>query len=159
MNPDKRVLIVDDDEAIRNLLGAVLRKRSLTVEMAPDGRHALDRLTAGERYDLILLDLMMPNLDGAGFLAHLSALPLEVRPMIVLITASHDADFDRVDQRMVAGLVRKPFDIFELADLVEGSIESSRRERGLSPGVPALEPLDNEPRVSPSILIKRTGDS
>ena len=65
-----RVLVVDDDRASRELLGALLVDDGQLVELAADGEIALARLEAGEpRIDVALLDWLMPKLDGFGLLA------------------------------------------------------------------------------------------
>jgi CheY-like chemotaxis protein len=60
----KRILIVDDDDHVRKLEQAILERPGYEVSSASSGREALDRLAAGESYDLIILDVMMPEMDG-----------------------------------------------------------------------------------------------
>ena len=61
---DKKILIVDDDPNIREVLAVLLGSDSYDVEAAEDGKQAVDRVTGGGHYDLIILDIMMPNMDG-----------------------------------------------------------------------------------------------
>ena len=61
--PDARILVVDDDNAFRNLYAAILRFDGYHVEMAADGADALERLATG-RFDLVFTDRQMPVLDG-----------------------------------------------------------------------------------------------
>lgn len=63
MSPEKRALVVDDNEVNRLLAGRLLTKAGWVVEMAEDGSQALDWL-AGNRADLVLLDISMPGLSG-----------------------------------------------------------------------------------------------
>ena len=65
--PGIRVLIVDDDRDIREALGEILADDGFAVEAAWNGETALDRLEAGFRPDVIILDLMMPVMDGLTF--------------------------------------------------------------------------------------------
>jgi CheY-like chemotaxis protein len=82
--PD-RVLVVDDDEAVRAIVSAFLRESDIEVTCASDGAEALQRLHAGEAPDLVLLDLCMPNVDGWRVLAALRAdEELKTLPVIVL---------------------------------------------------------------------------
>jgi two-component system OmpR family response regulator len=122
------VLVVDDDPSIRNLLSAVLRRRGLDVDVAANGEEALAALHR-QPYRIVLLDLMMPNVNGQSFLAMLSSWPMDRRPLILVVTASDEADLRELDRGLVAGVIRKPFDIFEVADLVRSCAE---REPGQS---------------------------
>src|SRR5438445_438176 len=81
----KRVLVVDDDATIRELLGSVLKNRDLVIDLAADGREALDLLKQ-HSYSVVLLDLLMPNVDGFGVLAGLdTSLSL---PVVLVITGA-----------------------------------------------------------------------
>jgi len=71
----KRVLIVDDDAVIRELLCAILRQRDLVVDEAADGQEALELLKENI-YSVVLLDLLMPNVDGFGVLEGLTSSPV-----------------------------------------------------------------------------------
>ncbi|MFT3764202.1 MAG: response regulator [Minicystis sp.] len=83
------VLVVDDDEDIRQCLRELLADEGYTVETAVHGRQALDVLNRGERPCVMLLDLMMPVMDGVELLAHLRAHPdLAAIPVVVVSAAS-----------------------------------------------------------------------
>jgi CheY-like chemotaxis protein/anti-sigma regulatory factor (Ser/Thr protein kinase) len=81
-----RVLVVEDDEATRAVLGEMLAREGCTVDMAGDGQAALDRVGQATP-DLILLDLMMPRMDGFQFLEALRARPGGAGLPIVVLTA------------------------------------------------------------------------
>jgi DNA-binding response OmpR family regulator len=66
-NPGKDVLIVEDDDSIRNLVALALSRAGLTCDTAEDGVFAVEHLTE-KRYSVLLLDMSMPRLDGAGVL-------------------------------------------------------------------------------------------
>ncbi len=87
----KKVLVVDDDLYIRELYEEVLRDEGFTVESAVDGEEGLKKLQQGG-YDLVLLDVMMPKLDGLGVLDGLQKNPpKEKNGAIVLLTnLGHD---------------------------------------------------------------------
>lgn len=134
---EQRILVVDDDQAIRNLLCAVLERRGLDVDFAENGAEGLVRL-AERPYAIILLDLMMPLVDGHQFLERLRDMKLEPRPVVLVISASDESDFRKLERGSVSAIIRKPFDIFELADLVGACIgSSSDRSRGDSEATPA----------------------
>ena len=76
-----RVLVVEDDDDVRRSVCGILRYGGYEVTEATDGREAIDRLH-GEGFDVLLLDLFMPNVDGAGVLDS-----LESDPVIILHSA------------------------------------------------------------------------
>jgi two-component system, OmpR family, response regulator len=124
---ERTVLVVDDDPSIRNLLSAVLRRRGLEVDVASNGEEALDALRL-HSHRIVLLDLMMPHVNGQGFLTLLTSWPAERRPLILVVTASDEADLRELDRSLVAGIIRKPFDIFEVAELVRACAERPQGE-------------------------------
>jgi CheY-like chemotaxis protein len=87
-----RVLVVDDEEDIRSMLGIVLSTEGWDVDEAADGREALLRCAAG-RYDLVVLDLRMPELSGLEVAHHLVAGGFDGR--LVLFSAFVDDDVER----------------------------------------------------------------
>jgi CheY-like chemotaxis protein len=132
---DKRILVVDDDPAIRTLLFTILRRRRLPVDMAKHGSEAMDRI-AHCNYALILLDLMMPMMNGWEVLEKITAMDPAKRPAVILMTAgSEPRDFD---PDIVIGSIRKPFDVGLVYDTVIGciSVLAPRLQR---PGCPPAE--------------------
>src|SRR5213593_2666923 len=117
----KRVLIVDDDAVIRELLGTLLRQRDLTVDEASDGREALELLKEN-LYSVVLLDLLMPNVDGFGVIEGLTS-----SPVVLVITGADRALVKQLDPKKIHGVVRKPFDSEELANLVVACAEIRSR--------------------------------
>lgn len=113
-----RVLIVDDDEQIRHLLTVVLERAGIRTEIAKDGAQAIEKIHA-TRYDLVLLDLMMPRVDGFEVLRCLDSLPKK-RPAIVVVSASPASE--RVDRTCVQEVIDKPFDIAGLLATVRRSL-------------------------------------
>src|SRR5947207_2664942 len=87
----KKIMVVDDDLYIRELYVEVLKDEGYTVESAADGEEALNKLKLGG-YDLILLDIMMPKLDGLGIMDALSKNPPTTKngPIILLTNLDHD---------------------------------------------------------------------
>jgi CheY-like chemotaxis protein len=85
----RRVLIVDDNEDVRQILSWRLRRAGFDVSGAPDGRTGLALLRAGH-WDLVLLDLLMPEMDGFEFLAAVQTDPL--KPPVVVITQYDDPE-------------------------------------------------------------------
>jgi CheY-like chemotaxis protein len=109
--PALRLLVVDDDEAIQRLMGAIFIRRGVTVDSAADGAAALD-LLRHEHYDAIVLDLMLPGTNGFDVIRELKATDPELLDRTIILTAASNhtlRDFD--DGRLVRRLIRKPFDI------------------------------------------------
>jgi CheY-like chemotaxis protein len=109
----KRILLVEDDEIVRRAIQMVLEWEGYHVECASNGQEALDMLRAGARPGLILLDVMMPVLDGGQFREEQKRDPaLASIPVIVVSAASFAASVDAVS------LVRKPFEVEELLNAI-----------------------------------------
>lgn len=87
----KKVLIVDDDLYIRDLYEELLKGENHSVESAKDGEEGLKKISEGG-YDLILLDIMMPKLDGHGLLVKLKENPPKKSngPIIILTNLAND---------------------------------------------------------------------
>jgi class 3 adenylate cyclase len=85
------VLIADDNEDIRNILAGQIKRQGHTVTLAENGRQALERVRA-QPFDLLLLDIMMPEMDGYAVLTHLKADPSLRHLPVVVISAVDDLD-------------------------------------------------------------------
>jgi len=110
-----RVLVVDDDESIRELVNMALSDEGYEVVMAAEGSLALE-LIRTRPPDLILLDMRMPDMDGGEFAEAYRQLPGQRAPLIVL-TAARDAA-DRAAQLEADAFLPKPFDLQALLDVV-----------------------------------------
>lgn len=122
MKSEKRILVVDDDDAIRALLSTVLKRRGLRVDTARNGVEAVARL--GEcRYSLLLLDLMMPLMSGYQVLEHLADESAATRPLVIVLTAGLEPR--SFDTTFVVGTIHKPFDVEILVDTVMGCLKVS----------------------------------
>jgi CheY-like chemotaxis protein len=114
MTERSHILVVDDDPTMRDVLSELLVDDGYQVSTAVHGREALDRL-AGGAVDLILLDMLMPVLDGWGFAQAYQQLPGPHAPIIV--TAATDAA-GRARQIGAAAACGKPFDFDRLLGLI-----------------------------------------
>ena len=112
----RSVLIVEDNLALRESLAGLLAARDIAVESVGDGLDALDRLEAGLRPCLILLDLQMPGLGGRTFL-RARRLDAEIRAIPVVAVSSQPVGFD-VRQFNVVGVIPKPVDPQRLRKIV-----------------------------------------
>jgi len=123
----RRVLVADDDQSIRQLVSTIVRRESFTVDAASDGLEAIKLLKKHE-YAVVLLDLMMPRLDGFGVIQWLKQNPPLIKPIVIVITAYADQRFKEVDSELVSGVLRKPFEVAELGDLVRACVNGFTEE-------------------------------
>lgn len=108
---DASILIVDDEEANRDILSRRLIKEGYTVATATGGREALEMLRVAN-YDLVLLDVMMPGVDGYEVLARIKAEPLLHGTHVIMITALSDkTSVMRCLELGAADYVGKPFEL------------------------------------------------
>ena len=98
-NRTPRALVVEDDEITRLMVGRLLRGEGWQVDEASNGKRGLERL-AENRPDLILLDLLMPEMDGFEFLARLRGAPVHEGIPVIIVTA---ADLSVEDKRRLNG--------------------------------------------------------
>ncbi len=121
--PPRRVLVVDDDHQIRDLVAVMLLEEGFEVAAAANGAAALERL---REYgpDVILLDMQMPVLDGLGFAERYRRLPGPKAPIVLFSAAGPERWATEVGAHAV---IEKPFDLDTLRDLV-GRIAQLERE-------------------------------
>src|SRR2546427_3770122 len=124
---EKRILVVDDDDAIRTLLLTILRRRGLSVDTARHGAEALELLDRC-RYSVMLLDLMMPRVNGWQVLEQIGKYEPSLRPVVVVLTAGTEPR--DVDPNLVAGSIRKPFDVELLLDMITACLSCARPGQG-----------------------------
>ena len=114
----KKILVIDDDLAIRVLLQAVLRRMKFDVELAEDGAMGLERVRQNGTFDLILLDLMMPRLNGYEFIEKIGEELPEQRPHIIVFTAAGRRGVDKIPPDAICASILKPFDLEKFIDLI-----------------------------------------
>jgi len=135
------ILVVDDDPDIRQTLAEVLCDGRRRVAMARDGYEALETLDGFERPCIVLLDLMMPRMNGLEFLEHLSR-QANLDGISVIVMSANDG-LRREAQRhaTVRATLKKPFDFDGLVSLVgAGQAEPSRSssDRGMTVSLAGL---------------------
>jgi len=130
-----RVLIVDDDPLIRSLLRKVVERGDLDADEACDGVQCLDLLDRN-RYDLVLLDLAMPRLNGFDVVLRLRR--RTERPAVLVLTSLPSSTFLDLDPDVVHCVIRKPFDISVLAEIIASTATAMRDAGGMPSVVPAV---------------------
>jgi CheY-like chemotaxis protein len=126
----RRILVVDDQASVREVLHDALSDAGADVGIAADGPAALAS-AASQRPDLILLDLAMPGMNGWEVLEALSGAPATAGIPVVLETSSEDfRSFDRARQRGVAAFISKPFRLGEVVETCRRVVEGARPLQG-----------------------------
>lgn len=120
-----KVLIVDDEDVIRQMVGRVLKYMAIESDGAENGFQALEKLKAG-RYDIIIADIRMPNMDGMELL---KIARMEHSNIDVIIMTGHAAKYSYVDvvEAGAADFINKPFSVEEL----KAKMERVLRERAM----------------------------
>ncbi len=122
-----RILLVDDEESIQTLLAYPLRKDGYEVAVAGDGREALDMFGA-QRFDLVVLDVMMPQLDGIEVCRRLRT---RSQVPIIMLTARDD-EVDKVLGLEIGAddYITKPFSVREFRSRVKAALRRTRMAGG-----------------------------
>jgi two-component system OmpR family response regulator len=138
MNP--RLLLVEDDESIRAIAHLSLeRLGGWSVVDAPSGEDALRMLTAGESFAAIVMDVMMPGLDGPATLRRLQDDGLLAGTPVVFLTAkAQRAERERLSALGADGVIAKPFDPLSLPEQLRALIH--QQVVGDSPPLPSVSP-------------------
>ena len=116
-----QILIVEDDADVRDTMVQVLESEGFSVCATRDGREALDVLRAGLRPGLILLDLMMPVMNGWQFRAGTERDP-ELASIPVVLVSALDPGTERTASIAAAGFLHKPFDLDDLLGVVQRAV-------------------------------------
>lgn len=114
----RRILVIDDDLAIRVLLQAVLKRMKFEVDLAEDGATGLEKVKNNGTFDLILLDLMMPRLNGYEFIEKIGHDFPDHRPHIVVFTAAGKRGVDKIPGDAVCNSILKPFDLDKFIEII-----------------------------------------
>lgn len=133
-----KILVVDDDRLVRESIGRVLGDEGYTVEYAVDGNMALE-MVGSARPDAILLDVMMPGMNGREFLKALREDLDDTELPVVVMTAVHGIDTNRVFG--ATDVVHKPFDVEELLNKVALAVFRSRADEELPSSPIPMDPV------------------
>jgi CheY-like chemotaxis protein len=122
----KKILLVDDDE-IQLALSEMLLKKKYEIVIARSGKEALERLCHGLAPNLILLDIVMPNMDGWETFGRIKAISLlhEV-PIIFLTSITEKTEMERAHQIGAADFITKPFEGKDFHKRIKEAIEKNK---------------------------------
>ncbi len=144
-----RILVVDDEPMVRDTLGQVLADEGYVVDVAADGADALDRLHAA-RPDVILLDLMMPGMNGRQFLSALRDQSQFSSVPVLIMTAVHGLEIN-LNSIGASEVVEKPFDVDDLLNKVALAVYRSRDSADPPTPIPTPEP--DPPEVDRGVVL------
>lgn len=125
----RRILVIDDDLAIRVLLQAVLRRMKFDVSLAEDGAAGLEMLAGAGPFDLILLDLMMPRLNGYEFIEQIGKRYPDARPHIIVFTAAGRRGVEKIPPNSVCSSILKPFDLDTFIDIIGECLDDHGKKK------------------------------
>jgi CheY-like chemotaxis protein len=126
----RRILVIDDDLAIRVLLQAVLKRMKFEVELAEDGAVGLEKVRHDAPYDLILLDLMMPRVNGYEFIEQIGRDYPGQRPHIIVFTAAGKRGVEKIPADAVCNSILKPFDLEKFIEMIAECLQGPHDGHG-----------------------------
>ena len=118
-----KVLIVDDDDGIRSLLSAVCKRVGYDCDNAEDGSVAIQKIKSSN-FDVVLLDLMMPKVNGYQVIEELRA--MEQRPEVIVVTAQGVKTTAGIGDGVVRAVIHKPFDLDDVTSLLITAVQEAR---------------------------------
>ena len=122
------VLVAEDDPSIRALMATAFRRRKVQLAMAANGIEALEQLQSQE-WLVLVLDLMMPEVNGWDVIAWLAANPERKPRTVIVVSATDRALLQDLDTSVVNAVIFKPFDIMQLSAYVKASCELPHPDR------------------------------
>lgn len=147
----RRILVIDDEPAIADLIRAVLSRRGYQVVTSEGGEDALQEAMTGG-YELVISDYAIPGLNGLEFARRLNCIQPETRVLIVSAFLDYWTVEELESEPNVVGLVRKPFDIFELSCRVDEQLGMASPHGSSGPLDPAAQRADlADPEIAESI--------
>ncbi|GAC1433412.1 MAG: hypothetical protein NVSMB68_05920 [Thermoanaerobaculia bacterium] len=155
-NEKTSILVVDDDAPIRKLLERVAMRAGFDVDCARDGFEALQMLQAKE-YSIAIIDLMMPRVSGYELVQKISA--MNPRPVIIVATATTNADVAKIDDTLVRRIIRKPFDVRVVSDtLIETALDVEQRKQAAEKRLRPAPSDTGTVRVSAEDLVRQINE-
>jgi len=123
---NKRILVIDDDRAIRQSFILALDDTNYIVDTAESGEEGLQMINEN-KYNLVMLDLKMPGMDGIQTLIELRKVNKEL--MVYIVTAFHEEFFERLQKAQEDGLsfgiLRKPLGNIQIQSIIKGLLDDS----------------------------------
>jgi len=144
-----RILVIDDSPTVRKVVSAILHRNGYESVAAPDGQSGLDLLGEGGRFDLVLLDFVMPRMNGYQFCRAVRANEALRDLPVVLMSAKSDRIRDQfVQQTAAIDAITKPFDAQALVTVIENALFRVQQTGERQPAA------ELEPEEAPSISLR-----
>lgn len=125
---DCSILVTEDDPSLRALIKTALRRRAVEIAEAENGEDAI-RFLREARWDVLVLDLMMPVVSGFDVIDWLAAHPARKPSMVMVVSAMDRGVLHRLDPSVVNAIMFKPFDVAFLAAYVRTACDLRDRDR------------------------------
>jgi diguanylate cyclase (GGDEF)-like protein len=127
-----RILVVDDEEIMREFLREVLSDQGYKIDLAASGKEAVERMAAQE-YDLVLTDIVMPELDGLGVVAAAKELPYDMAVVVMTGYASMETAVESM-KLGASDYITKPFNIDQIRIIIKNALEQRALKRRAAEG-------------------------
>lgn len=124
-----RILICEDDEIMRTILSYHLRMEGIELVFAIDGKEGIKALNEQEPFDLIISDLLMPELSGIEFIRHVRTVRNEKTPIVVISGAENLEEMEEAHRIGIDDFVAKPFRPQEIAFRIKTLLIKSYPEK------------------------------
>lgn len=121
------ILVVDDEPTIRALVARIVERAGFRADLARDGADAIDKLEQNQ-YSVLIVDLMMPVKDGYAVIDWVKQ-HADKKPAIIVVSAGDSAALRRLDGSVVHSVIRKPFDIDVLSDMISAAAQIGENEQ------------------------------
>jgi DNA-binding response OmpR family regulator len=155
MSSPARVLVVDDSPTILKVVSAILARNGFEPTVARDGLAGIELIKKGPKYDLVLLDFVMPRMNGYAFCRELRSNPTHRSVPVVLMSAKGDKIRGQfVQQTGAVDAITKPFDARALVAVIEGALSKTAegRARPIIEGAKMPDEESLAESVRPSII-------
>lgn len=150
MAPPARVLVVDDSPTILKVVSAILTRNGFDPTVARDGLAGIELIKKGPKYDLVLLDFVMPRMNGYAFCRELRSNPAHRTVPVVLMSAKGDKIRGQfVQQTGAVDAITKPFDARALVAVIEGAL--AKTAEGRARPVPEGAKMPDEDTIAESV--------
>jgi len=130
----RRILFVDTDESLRLLIQRVLTRYGIEVDVVGEAQEAIAKLAA-ETYQVVVVDLLQTKDASYGVIRAVALMPLSQRP-VVIATGDPAAD-SRADAEVISLIIRKPYDVQSLVEMIVASLTAGAGESAPEPGYEA----------------------
>lgn len=121
---NKRVLIVEDDEILREVICEEFITNECLVSSASSGNQALKKISEEALFDIIVTDVQMPDGDGVFLLEKLKSLSLKLNPVIIMVSGYSDLPTEELIKKGAHIVLSKPFDLNDLIDTATQLIQA-----------------------------------